>query len=157
MSYSVSTCRENEVTVSRYMGSYDAGSLDASSTVFVRNDNVSQYNLNIDGTYTSGKPVALTRIENQQRSYGCSFKSTKGTLYAKSGSKYYSIAISKEPFITSLEGRRRDIVDVNHRSTTNHELFTGTIASSGGYLTARSRSYDDDTTWDVAFEQIPSQ
>lgn len=43
------------MTISHYLGSYNAGSLDASSTVFVMANNVSIYNVNIENTYTSGQ------------------------------------------------------------------------------------------------------
>ena len=47
--------RHNAVTFTHKLGSYDAGSLDASSTVNVRSSNFSAYNINFANTYTAGQ------------------------------------------------------------------------------------------------------
>ncbi|KAE8325641.1 pectin lyase fold/virulence factor [Aspergillus sergii] len=113
--------KHNTVTISHYLGSHGAGSPDASSTVWVSNNNVSFYNVNIENTYTDGQAVAYTGIGLHQGFYGCGFKSYQDTLYAKSGMQYYSNC-----------------------------YIEGTIASSGGgYITASSRTYDTDQAWYV--------
>ncbi|KAK6814469.1 hypothetical protein RU639_009373 [Aspergillus parasiticus] len=133
----VSDFKHNTVTISHYLGSYDAGSLDASSTVWVSNDNVSFYNVNIENTYTDGQAVAYTGIGLHQGFYGCSFKSYQDTLYAKSGMQYYSNCY--------IEGAVDYIFG-------DAAAWFGecTIASSGGgYITASSRTYDTDQAWYV--------
>ncbi|KAL5355700.1 pectin lyase-like protein [Aspergillus floccosus] len=133
----VSDFKHNTVTISHRLGSYDAGSLDASSTVWVRNDNVSFYNVNIENTYTSGQAVAYTGIGLHQGFYGCGFKSYQDTLYAKSGIQYYSNCY--------IEGAVDYIFG-------DAAAWFGecTIASSGGgYITASSRTYDTDQAWYV--------
>ncbi|KAB8202743.1 pectin lyase-like protein [Aspergillus parasiticus] len=133
----VSDFKHNTVTISHYLGSYDAGSLDASSTVWVSNDNVSFYNVNIENTYTDGQAVTYTGIGLYQGFYGCGFKSYQDTLYAKSGMQYYSNCY--------IEGAVDYIFG-------DAAAWFGecTIASSGGgYITASSRTYDTDQAWYV--------
>ncbi|KAF4972368.1 hypothetical protein FSARC_1053 [Fusarium sarcochroum] len=82
--------KKNTVTIKNTLGSYDAGSLDASSTVNVRSTNFAAYNINFVNGYTDGQAVALTANGNKTGFYGCSFKSRQDTLYAKNGWMYYS-------------------------------------------------------------------
>ncbi|KAF9891455.1 hypothetical protein FE257_003921 [Aspergillus nanangensis] len=133
----VSDYKNNAVTISHNLGSYDAGSLDASSTVWVSNDNVSFYNVNIENTYRGGQAVAYTGIGLHQGFYGCGFKSYQDTLYAKSGMHYYSNCY--------IEGAVDYIFG-------DAAAWFGecTIASSGGgYITASSRTEDTDEAWYV--------
>ncbi|KAK4043260.1 pectin lyase fold/virulence factor [Parachaetomium inaequale] len=126
--------KHNAVTFTHNLGSYDAGSLDASSTVNVRSSNFSAYNINFANTYTAGQAVALTANGNMTGFYGCSFKSYQDTLYAKNGWQYYSNCY--------IEGA------VDYIFGNGHAWFGEcTIASSGpGYITASSRTYDNDTS-----------
>ncbi|KAH6612998.1 carbohydrate esterase family 8 protein [Boeremia exigua] len=119
--------KSNTVTITNKLGSYDAGSLDASSTLNVRSADFGLYNVNVENSYgTAG-----------QGYYGCSFKSFQDTLYAKSGYQYYSNCY--------IEGAVDYIFG-------DAAAWFGecTIASSrGGYVTASSRSFENDTAWYV--------
>ncbi|KAF9870664.1 beta-xylosidase [Colletotrichum karsti] len=128
------TYKSNVVTITNKLGSYDAGSLDASSTVNVRSTNISMYNINFVNEYTSGQAVALTANGNLTGFYGCSFKSYQDTLYAKNGWQYFSNCY--------IEGA------VDYIFGNGHAWFGEcTIASSGGgYITASSRTYNNDTS-----------
>ncbi|KAJ8111659.1 hypothetical protein OPT61_g5800 [Boeremia exigua] len=136
--------RSNTVTITNKLGSYDAGSLDASSTFNVRSADFSLYNVNIENTYgTAGQAVALTGNGMRQGYYGCSFKSFQDTLYAKSGYQYYSNCYI-EGAVDYIFG---DAAAWLGELTNFHK---GTIASSrGGYITASSRTFDNDTAWYV--------
>lgn len=67
-----------------------AGSLDASSAIYVANKNFSMYNINVANEYTAGQAVALTSTGDYHGFYGCQFKSYQDTLFAKAGNQYYS-------------------------------------------------------------------
>ncbi|KAM5343552.1 hypothetical protein ACJ41O_012089 [Fusarium nematophilum] len=123
--------KNNAVTINNTLGSYDAGSLDASSTVNIRSTSVSTYNINFVNGYTAGQAVAVTANGNMTGFYGCSFKSWQDTLYAKNGWQYYSNCYIEVDYIFG-----------------NGNAWFGecTIASSGGgYITASSRTFDNDT------------
>ncbi|KAJ4177752.1 hypothetical protein NW755_013664 [Fusarium falciforme] len=125
--------KNNAVTINNTLGSFDAGSLDASSTVNIRSPNVSTYNINFINGYTAGQAVAVTANGNMTGFYGCSFKSWQDTLYAKNGWQYYSNCY--------IEGA------VDYIFGDGSAWFGEcTIASSGrGYITASSRTFDNDT------------
>ncbi|KAH9209142.1 pectin lyase fold/virulence factor [Leptodontidium sp. 2 PMI_412] len=130
--------KANTVTITHGVGSYDAGSLDASSAMNVVSNDVKIYNINFENTYgTAGQAVALTANGERQGYYGCSFKSYQDTLYAKSGYQYYSNCY--------IEGAVDYIFG-------DASAWFGecTIASSGGgSITASSRTYDTDPSWYV--------
>ncbi|PSN70783.1 pectin lyase-like protein [Corynespora cassiicola Philippines] len=134
----VSNYKSNTVTITHKLGSYDAGSLDASSTVNVVSSDFRMYNVIVENTYgTAGQAVALTSNGMRQGFYGCSFKSFQDTLYAKAGYQYYSNCY--------MEGAVDFIFG-------NGAAWFGecTIAASrGGYITANSRTYPDDPAWYV--------
>ena len=105
--YSIGTYKSNTVTITHSLTSSAAGSLDASSTVNIANDDVNIYNINFANSYgigaqvsfwltlsrqrlTAEKAVAVTANANRLGFYGCQFKSYQDTLYAKSGYQYYS-------------------------------------------------------------------
>ncbi|KAL2129177.1 hypothetical protein VTI74DRAFT_8117 [Chaetomium olivicolor] len=134
----ISSYKSNTVTITHKLGSHDAGSLDASSTVNVVATDFSMYNINVENTYgTAGQAVALTANGVRQGYYGCSFKSFQDTLYAKAGYQYYSNCY--------IEGAVDYIFG-------DAAAWFGecTIASvRGGYITASSRTNADDTAWYV--------
>ncbi|KAH7413106.1 carbohydrate esterase family 8 protein [Cadophora sp. MPI-SDFR-AT-0126] len=130
----IGTYKSNTVTITHSLTSAAAGSLDASSTVNIANDDVNVYNINFANSYGSGaQAVAMTANANRLGFYGCQFKSYQDTLYAKSGYQYYSNCY--------VEGA----VDYIFGDAT---AWFGecTIASSGaGYVTANSRETTTDT------------
>ncbi|ENH67205.1 Putative pectinesterase A [Fusarium oxysporum f. sp. cubense race 1] len=82
--------KKNTVIIQNTLGSQDAGSLDASSTVNLRSNDFAAYNIDFVNGYTAGQAVALTANGNKTGFYGCSFKSYQDTLYVKAGWMYYS-------------------------------------------------------------------
>lgn len=126
------------VTITHSINSSAAGSLDASSTLQVKSANFKLYNINVKNGYGSGaQAVALTANGNQQSYYGCGFYGYQDTLYAKSGSQYYSTCY--------IEGAVDYIFG-------DAAAWFGkcTIASNGaGAVTANSRLTVSDSTWFV--------
>ena len=86
-----SSYSSNQVSITHSISSTVAGTLDKSSTVDVTSANTSFYNINITNGYGQGtQAVAVTANANQLAFYGCSFTGYQDTLYAKSGTQYYS-------------------------------------------------------------------
>lgn len=161
-----SSYANNAVTITNSISSADAGSLDASSTLDITSSNFSMYNINVENGYGSGaQAVAVTAVRPQsipvsskeqvandlgiqngdsQGYYGCSFSSYQDTLYAKSGTQYYS-----QCYITGA---------VDYVFGDAAAWFeSSTIASvGGGSITANSRETTDDTTWYI-FNQCTIQ
>ncbi|KAF5548138.1 pectinesterase precursor [Fusarium napiforme] len=122
--------KKNTVVIQNILGSQDAGSLDASSTVNLRSNDFAAYNIDFVNGYTSGQAVALTANGNKTGFYGCSFKSYQDTLYVKAGWMYYSNCA-----VDYIFG--------------NGHVWIGesTIASNGpGYITASSRTEPTDSS-----------
>ncbi|KAJ4414070.1 hypothetical protein N0V82_008144 [Gnomoniopsis sp. IMI 355080] len=133
-----SSYADNAVTITHTISSSDAGSLDASSTLDITSSNFSMYNINVENGYGSGaQAVAVTANGDNQGYYGCAFSSYQDTLYAKSGTQYYSQCL-----ITGA---------VDYIFGDAAAWFeASTIASNGGgSITANSRETTDDTTWYV--------
>ncbi|KAL3450532.1 pectin lyase fold/virulence factor [Aspergillus insuetus] len=128
----------NQVTFTRNKGSYDAGSLDASSTFNIVSSNFRAYNINFRNTYgTQGQAVAVTANGDKQGYYACGFYGYQDTLYAKSGRQYYSNCY--------VEGAVDFIFGFA-------AAWFGecTVASNGaGYITASSRGTTADDVWYV--------
>ena len=57
--YSIGTYKSNTVTISHSLTSSAAGSLDASSTVNIANDDVNVYNINFANSYGLGAQVSV--------------------------------------------------------------------------------------------------
>ncbi|KFY04554.1 hypothetical protein O988_00695 [Pseudogymnoascus sp. VKM F-3808] len=130
--------KANTVTITHGIGSYDAGSLDASSAMNIVSNDVKIYNVNFVNTYgTAGQAVALTANGERQGYYGCSFKSYQDTLYAKAGYQYYSNCY--------IEGA----VDYIFGDASAWFGECTMASSGGGSITASSRTYDTDTAWYV--------
>ncbi|KAI1734898.1 pectin lyase fold/virulence factor [Xylaria scruposa] len=132
------TYKENKVTIKHTISSPEAGNLDASSTVQVKSNKFSMYNVNVVNGYGAGaQAVALTANGNQQGYYGCQFDGYQDTLYAKSGDQYYSNCY---------------IAGATDYIFGKAAAWFGecTIASkAGGAITANSREDTSDTTWYV--------
>ncbi|KAJ4050464.1 hypothetical protein NW761_005261 [Fusarium oxysporum] len=126
--------KKNTVIIQNTLGSQDAGSLDASSTVNLRSNDFAAYNIDFVNGYTAGQAVALTANGNKTGFYGCSFKSYQDTLYVKAGWMYYSNCY--------IEGAVDYIFGNGHAW-----IGESTIASNGpGYITASSRTEPTDTS-----------
>ncbi|KAF5249387.1 hypothetical protein FANTH_5268 [Fusarium anthophilum] len=131
---SIGSYKKNTVVIQNTLGSQDAGSLDASSTVNLRSNDFAAYNIDFVNGYTAGQAVALTANGNKTGFYGCSFKSYQDTLYVKAGWMYYSNCY--------IEGAVDYIFGNGHAW-----IGESTIASNGpGYITASSRTEPTDTS-----------
>jgi pectinesterase len=103
-----SSYKSNTVAITHSLDSPTAGSLDKSATVNIVSDGLKMYNINVVNGYGKGAqavawvlPQHLTSdIEtdynrlvanaDQLGFYGCQFLGYQDTLYAKSGTQYYS-------------------------------------------------------------------
>lgn len=119
------------------MTSTAAGNLDGSSVLNVVSANFRAYNLNFKNTYGAGsQAVAVTANANQVSFYGVGFYGYQDTLYAKSGTQYYSNCYIQGATDYIFGGAAAWFGEC-------------TIASvAGGAITANSRTLDD-TTWYV--------
>ncbi|KAF5558727.1 pectinesterase precursor [Fusarium phyllophilum] len=124
--------KKNTVVIQNTLGSQDAGSLDASSTVNLRSNDFAAYNIEFVNGYTAGQVVALTANGNKTGFYGCSFKSYQDTLYVKASWMYFSNCY--------IEGAVDYIFGNGH-------AWIATITSNGpGYITTSSRTESTDTS-----------
>lgn len=135
---STSSYENNQVTITHTITSSEAGTLDKSSTMDITSSSFTMYNINVVNGYGSGsQAVAVTANGDEQGYYGCSFDGYQDTLYAKSGTQYYS-----QCYI----GGATDYIFGDAAAWFDE----CTIASKGqGYITANSRETEDDTTWYV--------
>ncbi|EPS39664.1 hypothetical protein H072_6549 [Dactylellina haptotyla CBS 200.50] len=127
--------KNNQVVLTHTLGSYDAGSLDASATANFKSNNVKVYNINFVNGYTGGQAVAVVATGTRQGFYGCGFKSYQDTLYAKSGTQYYSNCnvIGAVDYIFGAASAWFGECSIQ---------FAG-----GGYITASSRGEVDSPVW----------
>lgn len=136
--FSTGSYKYNVVTVQNTLSSPDAGSLDASATINVVSANFKMYSINVRNNYGAGaQAVALVANANQQGFYACGFYGYQDTLYAKSGSQYYSNCY--------MEGAV-DYVFGDAGAWFGECTFA---SNGGGAITATSRELATDTTWYV--------
>ncbi|TRX90476.1 hypothetical protein FHL15_008645 [Xylaria flabelliformis] len=134
----------NEQVVIQYGGPLTIYGYTTNSTVQVKSNKFSMYNINVVNGYGAGaQAVALTANGNQQGYYGCIVKDENemsdnpDSLYAKAGDQYYSNCY---------------IAGATDYIFGKAAAWFGecTIASkAGGAITANSREETSDTTWYV--------
>nr|AKH40276.1 pectin methyl esterase CE8 [Talaromyces purpureogenus] len=130
------TYKYNTVTITHTISSPDAGSLDKSATVNVVSAGFKMYNINVINGYGKGaQAVALVGNANKLGFYGCQFTGYQDTLYAKSGTQYYSNCL--------IEGA----VDYIFGDASAWFGECDIISNGGGAITAMSRETSTDTAW----------
>ncbi|KAJ5946164.1 hypothetical protein N7454_003003 [Penicillium verhagenii] len=130
--------KDNTVTITHTISSEEAGSLDLSATVNIVSDNVKLYNLNIANGYGKGaQAVALVANADKLGFYACQFTGYQDTLYAKSGTQYYSNCL--------IEGA----VDYIFGDASAWFGECDIVSNGAGSITANSREESTDTSWYV--------
>ncbi|GLI80828.1 hypothetical protein PoHVEF18_009187 [Penicillium ochrochloron] len=130
------TYKYNTVTITHTISSPDAGSLDKSATVNVVSAGFKMYNINVINGYGKGaQAVALVGNANKLGFYGCQFTGYQDTLYAKSGTQYYSNCL--------IEGA----VDYIFGDASAWFGECDIVSNGGGAITAMSRETSTDTAW----------
>ncbi|KAJ5166316.1 pectinesterase A [Penicillium canariense] len=130
------TYKDNTVTITHTISSADAGSLDKSATVNVVSDGFTMYNINVANGYGQGaQAVALVGNADRLGFYGCQFTGYQDTLYAKSGTQYYSNCM--------IEGA----VDYIFGDASAWFGECDIVSNGGGAITANSREESSDTSW----------
>ncbi|RBA21988.1 hypothetical protein FPRO05_00335 [Fusarium proliferatum] len=133
--------KKNTVVIKNTIGSQDAGSLDASSTVNLRSNDFAAYNIDFVNRYTAGQAVALMANGKKTGFYGCSFKSYQDTLYVKAGWMYYSNCYIEGKAIPLLT--RLGILADNSTIASNGPgyIYSGILSDrTNRYLTLHHRS-----------------
>ncbi|OQD86200.1 hypothetical protein PENANT_c008G03628 [Penicillium antarcticum] len=128
--------KKNTVTITHSINSATAGSLDKSATVNVVSDGLKMYNINIVNGYGAGsQAVAMVANADKLGFYGCQFSGYQDTLYAKSGTQYYSNCL--------IEGN----VDFIFGDASAWFGECDIVANGPGAITAMSREVASDTAW----------
>ncbi|KAJ5769030.1 pectin lyase-like protein [Penicillium odoratum] len=112
--------KDNTVTITNTISSEEAGSLDLSATVNIVSDGVSLYNINVVNGYGKGAQA---------------FSGYQDTLYAKSGTQYYSNCL--------IEGA----VDYIFGDASAWFGECDIVSNGSGSITANSREESTDSSW----------
>ncbi|KAJ5919087.1 hypothetical protein N7466_010030 [Penicillium verhagenii] len=153
--------KDNTVTITHTISSEEAGSLDLSATVNIVSANVKLYNLNIVNGYGKGaQAVALVANADKLGFYACQFTGYQDTLYAKSGTQYYSNCLIEG--LLPLSSRRNPIpyhfyiltyipgaVDYIFGDASAWFGECDIVSNGSGAITANSREESTDTSWYV--------
>ncbi|CZR44618.1 uncharacterized protein FPRO_14371 [Fusarium proliferatum ET1] len=133
--------KKNTVVIKNTIGSQDAGSLDASSTVNLRSNDFAAYNIDFVNGYTAGQAVALMANGKKTGFYGCSFKSYQDTLYVKAGWMYYFNCYIEGAVDYIFGNGHAWIGECNHHRFQWAGLYNGILSDrTNRYLTLHHRS-----------------
>ncbi|KAJ5623022.1 pectinesterase A [Penicillium lividum] len=128
--------KDNTVTITNTISSEEAGSLDLSATVNIVSDGASLYNINVVNGYGKGaQAVALVGNADKLGFYACQFSGYQDTLYAKSGTQYYSNCL--------IEGA----VDYIFGDASAWFGECDIVSNGSGSITANSREESTDSSW----------
>ncbi|KAI1064200.1 hypothetical protein LB506_007771 [Fusarium annulatum] len=138
---STGSYKKNTVVIKNTIGSQDAGSLDASSTVNLKSNDFAAYNIDFVNGYTAGQAVALMANGKKTGFYGCSFKSYQDTLYVKAGWMYYSNCYIEGAVDYIFGNGHAWIGECNHHRFQWAGLYNGILSDrTNRYLTLHHRS-----------------
>ncbi|KAH8593616.1 pectin lyase fold/virulence factor [Bisporella sp. PMI_857] len=118
----------------------DAGSNDASATILVSGSNFKMYNINVTNSAgTAGQAVALSGTGSNQGFYASAFHGWQDTLYAHSGSQFFSRCY--------VEGAVDFIFGI--RGQAWFQGVTVGVVRSASMITAQGRTSSSDTGYFV--------